>query len=73
MCGAQELVPWEEHLISLSFPRTLPRLLPSNPLPAALMQLLTFCAEKNGNVPPLVGASVRRPAITHSCAFTDGA
>ena len=56
----KELVPWEEHLITLTFPRQT-RSRTSNPLSGALMQLLTFCVDKKGNVPPLVGVSVRRP------------
>ncbi|KAK8853071.1 hypothetical protein IAR55_003772 [Kwoniella newhampshirensis] len=52
----EELVPWEEHLITLSFART-NRSSSMNPLSAALLQLLTFCVEKKGNVPPLVGSS----------------
>ncbi|KAK4689353.1 hypothetical protein P7C73_g768, partial [Tremellales sp. Uapishka_1] len=56
----EELVPWEEHLISIRFPSPAPsrsqKPLP-NPLPGALIQLLTFCAEKKANVPPLSSGS----------------
>ncbi|GFZ48554.1 hypothetical protein JCM24511_06302 [Saitozyma sp. JCM 24511] len=53
----EELLPWEEHLITLSFPRA-PSKPPSiNPLQTALLQILTFCAEKSGNVPPLGSSS----------------
>ncbi|WRT70373.1 uncharacterized protein IL334_007371 [Kwoniella shivajii] len=55
----EELVPWEEHLITLHFPSTSsskPKV--ANPLHNSLLQLLTFCAEKKGNVPPLSGTSI---------------
>ncbi|WWC91558.1 uncharacterized protein L201_006504 [Kwoniella dendrophila CBS 6074] len=56
----EELVPWEEHLITLHFNRTstLNKAPHSNPLHGALIQVLTFCAEKKSNVPPLVGNSI---------------
>jgi hypothetical protein len=57
----QELIPWEEHLITLDFPRNTARTPASNPLPGALLQILTFCAEKGGNVPPLSAGSVSYP------------
>ncbi|WWD19482.1 hypothetical protein CI109_103942 [Kwoniella shandongensis] len=54
----EELVPWEEHLITLHLSRT-SRQQPATqqPLSGALLQLSTFCVEKKGNVPPLVGSS----------------
>ena len=56
----QEIIPWEEHLITLNFPsQSQSRISPSNPLSSALIQLLNFCAERKANVPPLVGANVR--------------
>nr|XP_019044316.1 hypothetical protein I302_07600 [Kwoniella bestiolae CBS 10118]OCF23246.1 hypothetical protein I302_07600 [Kwoniella bestiolae CBS 10118] len=51
----EELIPWEEHLITLHFDRSSTS---NNPLHTALIQILTFCAEKKGNVPPLVGSSI---------------
>ncbi|ORX40731.1 hypothetical protein BD324DRAFT_17534 [Kockovaella imperatae] len=55
----EELVPWEEHLITLHFTRDRPnpQTPPPNPLPAALLKIITFCLEKNGNVPSLTGTS----------------
>ncbi|TXT11119.1 hypothetical protein VHUM_01870 [Vanrija humicola] len=50
----EALVPWEEHLITIHFVKRAT----TNPLPGALLQLLTFCAERKDNVPPLVGTSV---------------
>ncbi|WWD03481.1 hypothetical protein V865_001533 [Kwoniella europaea PYCC6329] len=50
----EELIPWEEHLITLRFDRSSTS---NQPLHNALLQILTFCAEKKGNVPPLVGSS----------------
>ncbi|KAL1409981.1 hypothetical protein Q8F55_003981 [Vanrija albida] len=47
----EALVPWEEHLITIHFVKRAT----TNPLPGALLQLLTFCAERKDNVPPLVG------------------
>ncbi|RSH87775.1 uncharacterized protein EHS24_000291 [Apiotrichum porosum] len=49
----EALVPWEEHLITLTFVTRAT----TNPLPHALLQLLSFCNERKGNVPPLVGTS----------------
>lgn len=51
----EELVPWEEHLITLNFchsPKT-----PLNPLPGALLQIATFCLEQKAMVPPLTGTT----------------
>ncbi|WVQ82136.1 hypothetical protein IAT38_004264 [Cryptococcus sp. DSM 104549] len=51
----EELVPWEEHLITITFSKSSKP--GPNPLPAALLQILTFCVENKGNVPPLSGNS----------------
>ncbi|EIW71825.1 hypothetical protein TREMEDRAFT_73413 [Tremella mesenterica DSM 1558] len=51
----EELVPWEEHLITVHLSNS-PRST-NQSLHAALLQTLTFCAEKKGNVPPLSGNS----------------
>ncbi|WVO23076.1 uncharacterized protein IAS62_004421 [Cryptococcus decagattii] len=51
----EELVPWEEHLITLNFchsPKT-----PLNPLPGALLQIATFCLKQKAMVPPLTGTT----------------
>ncbi|WVR07811.1 hypothetical protein IAU60_004854 [Kwoniella sp. DSM 27419] len=56
----EELVPWEEHLITLHFPRPSaggPTVQSPSPLTSALLRLVTFCAEKKDNVPPLVDGS----------------
>lgn len=60
----EELVPWEEHLITLNFShsKTL-----SNPLPRALLQIATFCLEQKAMVPPLTGTTVSRTAMGMSC------
>lgn len=52
----EALVPWEEHLISVTFVTraTTTR----NTLNAALLQTLTFCSERRANVPALVGSPV---------------
>ncbi|WVF73157.1 hypothetical protein IAT40_007976 [Kwoniella sp. CBS 6097] len=54
----EELIPWEEHLITLRFDRSSSTSSnkPDNDLNRALFQLITFCAEKKGNVPSLADA-----------------
>ncbi|OCF39615.1 hypothetical protein I317_06580 [Kwoniella heveanensis CBS 569] len=66
----EELIPWEEHLITLHFDRTCssrstststskqqaPTGSHNSDLNKALFQLITFCAEKKGNVPSLADA-----------------
>ncbi|GMK54764.1 hypothetical protein CspeluHIS016_0113500 [Cutaneotrichosporon spelunceum] len=47
----EALVPWEEHLITLTFVTRATQ----NPLPGALLQVLTFCAKHSASVPPLLG------------------
>lgn len=47
-------MPWEEHLITLTFVTRATQ----NPLPGALLQVLTFCVNHKQSVPPLVGTSV---------------
>ncbi|WVQ74967.1 hypothetical protein IAR50_004575 [Cryptococcus sp. DSM 104548] len=50
----EELVPWEEHLITLSFETSKPTI---NPISAALMQITTYCLQHKDQVPPLTGSS----------------
>ncbi|WVR00331.1 hypothetical protein IAU59_007474 [Kwoniella sp. CBS 9459] len=57
----EELIPWEEHLITLHFDRTSSTSskassTSNSDLNKALFQLITFCAEKKGNVPSLADA-----------------
>nr|XP_019010173.1 uncharacterized protein I206_04641 [Kwoniella pini CBS 10737]OCF48954.1 hypothetical protein I206_04641 [Kwoniella pini CBS 10737] len=50
----EELIPWEEHLISLRWDT---RTLIPQVLQQPLLQITTFCLNNKGNVPPLVGNS----------------
>lgn len=63
----EELVPWEEHLITVNLSdtvRSAPGGLP--PLHVALMQVLSFCAENKANVPPLANTSgSSEPHLSH--------
>ncbi|BEJ11371.1 hypothetical protein CspHIS471_0107930 [Cutaneotrichosporon sp. HIS471] len=49
----EALVPWEEHLITFTFVTRATQ----NPLPGAILQVLTFCAKHKASVPPLLGTS----------------
>jgi hypothetical protein len=69
---AQELLPWEEHLITLSFPRAPFKPTSINPLQTALLQILTFCAEKSRNVPPLASSSVRYSRLVFLSSIWEG-
>ncbi|KLT42288.1 hypothetical protein CC85DRAFT_302492 [Cutaneotrichosporon oleaginosum] len=48
----EALVPWEEHLITLTFVTRATQ----NPLPSALRQVLTFCAKHKVGVPSALGS-----------------
>ncbi|WWC64422.1 uncharacterized protein I303_107032 [Kwoniella dejecticola CBS 10117] len=50
----EELIPWEEHLITLRWDA---KSIVPQVLQRALLQVTTFCVHKKGNVPPLVGNS----------------
>ncbi|TYJ53413.1 hypothetical protein B9479_005960 [Cryptococcus floricola] len=50
----EELIPWEEHLITLSFQASKPS---ASPLSSALMQITTYCLQHKDQVPPLTGSS----------------
>ncbi|WVO13491.1 hypothetical protein L204_101111 [Cryptococcus depauperatus] len=49
----EELVPWEEHLITLKLSSTTK--VSSPPLSNVLLKTLTFCLQNKSNVPPLTG------------------
>ena len=60
--STEELVPWEEHLITLHFPRHLERdrrANASSEVQRGLMQVLSYCVERKGGVPALQGGNVR--------------
>lgn len=65
----QELVPWEEHLIRLSFSRGARRD-DSASLTVALMGILTFCHERKDNVPPLMGSSEQSNLSHQVCHYS---